>query len=103
MLATETDASKGHVRDLMRERGCPMIAMLKENYQVLRTGFVSTDELVEELSVFNEGGGKVAGKVVAEKLHKAFGAAPRQKRLRRQGERISGWAGITRAEGGFAA
>ncbi len=103
LAATETDASRKWVELLIRERGCPMVAMLKETYQLERGGFVLSAEVEEVIKGCSPDGKVPAGKVIGAIVRKTFG--PSVILTRKQGgdvaKRGRGWSGLVRKSGIF--
>ena len=103
LAATETDESRKWVELMIRERGCPMIAALKETYQLERGGFVLSSELEEVVKGCSLDGKVPTGKVIGAIVRKAFGASAIL--TRKQGgdvaKRGRGWSGLVRKSGIF--
>ena len=94
LKATETDASLEHRNEMIRERGCPMIAALKSHYVLQANGFVPTTDIEKLLTAVTDDGKPPAGKDLAAKMRRAFGNAVKRGTRMSGGERLRGWIGL---------
>ena len=102
LAATETDESARCVQLLIAERGCPMVAALKETYRLERGGFIKSTELDEVVKGCSPDGKALSGNELAAIVRKAFGTGVvRGRSGSRNTDRVRGWKGLARIEGIF--
>ncbi len=96
LAATEGPESRKFVAELVRERGCPVVAAFKDTFEIDAGGFTPSSEVDALAKDMSPDGAGLSGKDVAEKVRKAFGSSVRLGRRRKRGDRglERGWIGL---------